>query len=154
MSKLTRLRKLRLCDLAIVAHLTVLCGIVAMGLRMCGWRSVSETISAAGRSRWLRWFPIFHLNYDIDGLSPLADMASSIFPGNRCLVRSMVLLWLLRARGESGEVVLGVRKRGGVFEAHAWTLSERGPIGDQPEALADFERLASSAVTPDASEQW
>jgi hypothetical protein len=154
MSKLTKLRRLSLRDLSVVTQLMALCGIVAMGLRMRGWRSVSETISAASRSRLLRWFPIFHLSYDIEGLSPLADMASSIFLGNRCLVRSMVLLWLLRARGQSGEVVLGVRKRGGVFEAHAWTLSERGPIGDQPEALADFERLASSAITPDATEQW
>ncbi len=71
-------------------------------------------------------------------------MASSVCPRNLCLVRSMVLLWLLRTRGESAEVVLGVRKRAGVFEAHAWTVTERGPVGDQPEAIADFETLMTS----------
>ncbi len=72
-------------------------------------------------------------------------MASSLFPRNRCLVRSMVLLWLLRSRGESAEVVLGVRKRAGVFEAHAWTVAERGLIGDRPEVIAEFETLMTSA---------
>ncbi len=53
----------------------------------------------------------------------------------------MSLFWLLRARGESAEVVLGIRKRGGVFEAHAWTRTQRGLVGDSPEAIADFQTI-------------
>lgn len=40
--------------------------------------------------------------------------------------------------------MLGVRKRAGVFEAHAWAMSERGLIGDRPERVAEFETLTTS----------
>jgi len=129
----------------VVTQLAAFCGIVAVALRTCGWQRVAQTVASGSHSRWLRRLPLLHLGYTIESLSPLAEMASSICPRNRCLVRSMVLLWLLRTRGESAEVVLGVRKRAGVFEAHAWTISERGLIGDQPEAIAEFETLMTSA---------
>ena len=69
------------------------------------------------------------LSYDMADLATLADLASRIAPRNRCLVRSLVLMWLLQTRGESAELVLGVRKRGGNFEAHAWTVSGTGTGG-------------------------
>jgi len=144
MTKLARLRRLSIRDFAMLSQLVVFCYVIAVALRARGWQWVSQLIVSRSRSRWLRRFPVFHLSYPIEGLNSLADMASSVCPRNRCLVRSMTLLWLLRTRGEFAEVILGVRKRAGVFEAHAWTVSERGLIGDQPEAIAEFETLMSS----------
>jgi hypothetical protein len=144
MTKLARLRSLPPRDFAILVQMVAFCCIIASLLRISGWQRVSRLIDSSSRSSWLRQFPLFHLHHSIEHLSRLADMASSVCPRNRCLVRSMVLLWLLRTRGESAEVVLGVRKRAGVFEAHAWTVTERGPAGDQPEAIADFETLITS----------
>jgi hypothetical protein len=144
MTKLARLRTLSIRDLVVLAQLVAFCYFTAAALRTRGWQPVSRMIGSRSQSRGLRRFPIFHLSYPIERLNPLADMASSVCPRNRCLVRSMVLLWLLRTRGESAEVILGVRKRAGVFEAHAWTLSERGPVGDQPETIAEFETLTTS----------
>jgi len=144
MRKLDRLRRLSLRDWAVLAQLVALCGVTAVALRAISWRRVSQMIISGSRVRRLRRVPLFHLGYAIENLNPLVEMASSICPRNRCLVRSMILLWLLRARGESAEVVLGVRKRAGVFEAHAWTVSERGLVGDQPEAIAEFETMMTS----------
>ena len=144
MTKLSRLRSLPPRDLTILVQMVAFCCIIASFLHVSGWRKVSRLIDSSSRSSWLRRFPLSHLHYSIEHLSRLAEMASSVCPRNRCLVRSMVILWLLRTRGESAEVVLGVRKRAGVFEAHAWTVTERGPVGDQPEAIADFETLMTS----------
>jgi len=144
MTKLARLRRLSIRDIAMLSQLVLLTYAIAAALRLRGWQGVSQMIVSRSKSRRLRRFPICHLAYPIENLNLLADMASSVCPRNRCLVRSMVLLWLLRTRGESAEVVLGVRKRAGVFEAHAWTVSERGPVGEQPEAIAEFQTLTTT----------
>ena len=145
MHKLERLRGLPLRDRLLLSELAAGCVVIALALRVISWRRVSEAVISGSRVVGLRRLPLLHIGYSIDKLSPLVEMASSICPKNRCLVRSMVLLWLLRARGESAEVVLGVRKRAGSFEAHAWAVSERGLIGDSPEVVAEFAVMMSSA---------
>ncbi len=143
-TRIARLRGLPLRDWVVLAQLVAFCGVTSVALRATSWQRVSQMIISGSRLRWLRRVPFFHLGYAIENLSPLVEMASSICPRNRCLVRSMMLLWLLRARGESAEVVLGVRKRAGSFEAHAWTVSEQGLIGEKPEAIAEFAVITSS----------
>ncbi len=95
----------------------------------------------------LRHFPLFHLGDEVDHLSAIVGAASSPFTRNRCLVRSMALLWLLRTRGEPAELVLGVRKRGGNFEAHAWTLAGQGLVGEPREAIAEFAVMTTSGAS-------
>lgn len=145
MSKLSKLSRLPLRDKVLLAQLMMGCAAISLALRMVGWQRLSRFIISKSHGG-LRHFPFFHLGIDIDQVSSLAGMASGIFPRNRCLVRSMALLWLLRTRGESAEVVLGVRKRGEHFEAHAWTLSEQGLIGEHAEAIAEFAVLTSSGT--------
>jgi hypothetical protein len=144
MSKLDRVRRLSLREGAVLAQLAAFCAATSLALRIVSWRRVSQIMTSGSQVGFLRSFPFFHFRYAIEELGPLLEMASGVSPRNRCLVRSLVLLWLLRARGESAEVVLGVRKRAGVFEAHAWTVSERGLVGDRPEAIAEFQPLTSS----------
>ena len=119
------------------------CAAIGLALRRVNWKRASQVLISGSQLRALRRFPVLHLTYSIENLSPLVEMASRVSPRNRCLVRSMMLLWLIRARGESAELVLGVRKRAGNFEAHAWTVSEQGLIGDQAEAVADFAVIMS-----------
>jgi hypothetical protein len=133
-------------DLLMLSQLLVCTGAVAIALRIIGWQRVSQAILLRSRSSRLRRLPLLHLNYQIDQLVPLVDMAAAVFPDNRCLVRSMVVLWLLRTRGEPAQVVLGVRKRAGNFEAHAWTLSTEGPVGESTEAIADFAIMTGSGI--------
>jgi hypothetical protein len=144
MSKLDRVRRLSLREGAVLAQLVAFCAASSLALRIVSWQRVSQMMSSGSQVRLVRSFPFFHFSYAIEELSPLLQMASRVSPRNRCLVRSLVLLWLLRARGESAEVVLGVRKRAGVFEAHAWTVSEGRLVGDRPEAIAEFQPMTSS----------
>jgi len=145
LSKLRKLSRLPLRDKVLLAQLMVGCTAISLALRIVGWQRLSRFIITQSRGG-LRHFPFFHLSDDTEHLSSIAGMASGLFPRNRCLVRSMALLWLLRTRGESAEVVLGVRKRGEQFEAHAWTLSEQGLIGEHAEAIAEFAVLTSSGT--------
>src|SRR5208282_6059363 len=123
--RIARLRKLSPCDWVVLAQLVVFGGVTAFALELSSWQRISQEMISKSNTRWLRRIPLLHLRYEIETLIPLAEMASSVYPRNRCLVRSMMLLWLLGARGQTAEIVLGVRKRAGNFEAHAWTVSER-----------------------------
>lgn len=152
MSKLARIRKLSLCDTVLLAQLVGCASGVAVALKLVGWQRLTQSIIARSRGRILRRLPVFHFSYTIDQLVGLVEMASSVFPRNRCLVRSMLMLWLLRTRGERAEVVLGVRKRAGKFEAHAWTRSDAGIIGEPADAIADFAVMTSSGVTSTSTE--
>jgi hypothetical protein len=143
-TKIAKLRRLSASDWVLLGQLSVFCLAIAAALRLTRWQRVSDLIVSQSRSRLFRRLPLLQLGYSIEDLSPLVDMSSSIWPRNRCLVRSMVLLWLLRTRGQYAEVVLGVRKRSGGFEAHAWTESAQGPVGDEPESIEDFAVLTSS----------
>ncbi len=61
----------------------------------------------------------------------------SPFPST-CLVRSLVLQWLLRRRGMGTELRIGVRLDGGRLAAHAWLEREGTVISDRPEAIGGF----------------
>ena len=149
MSKLGRIRQLALGDWIVLPQLIASAFIVVLALKAFGWQRVARSIQSRSRGSRLRHLPFLHLRYSMDDLVPLVDMASSIFPRNRCLVRSMMMLWLLRARGERAELVLGVRKRAGNFEAHAWTVSGQEPIGESAEAIEQFNVIARSETYPE-----
>ena len=56
-----------------------------------------------------------------------------------CLVRSLVLIRMLSARGVTGTLQIGVRK--GVssqLDAHAWVEYEGIPVNDHPNVARDF----------------
>lgn len=50
----------------------------------------------------------------------------------RCLVRSLVLYDLLRAQGDSAELVIGLKERATSSDAHAWVELEGRDIGPLP----------------------
>ena len=116
---------------------------IALTLRCLGWRRVSHLTVRASRVRWVTRLPLFHRRLSIERITPLVELASAVRPRNRCLVRSLMMMWMLRARGEPAELRLGVRKRAGAFEAHAWTVSEGEVLADRPEAVAEFSPLTT-----------
>ncbi len=62
----------------------------------------------------------------------------SVYPVN-CLVRSLVLVWLLRRRGIAADFRLGVRTLTGRFEAHAWVEHSGVPLGEDADVARAFE---------------
>lgn len=56
-----------------------------------------------------------------------------------CLVRSLVLLRMLSARGVTGTLQIGVRKEASSqLDAHAWVEQAGIPVNDHPNVAKDF----------------
>lgn len=65
----------------------------------------------------------------------------------QCLVRSVALSKLLRARSIDGAVVrIGVRRAGGEFLAHAWVELGGETLGDADEHVGSFVPLTNLEV--------
>ena len=56
-------------------------------------------------------------------LARTVDRAARFVPGATCLVRALAGAHLLAAAGQRAEVFIGVRRRAGALEAHAWLES-------------------------------
>lgn len=67
------------------------------------------------------------------------DRARQAVPGTTCLTRALAAGWMLRRRGQSARVVIGVAMASGKLEAHAWLeLGETVVVGGE----AGIERYA------------
>jgi hypothetical protein len=117
---------------------------ITLILRNLGWRRISRLTLSASDIRWLASFPLLQREWPIEKITPLVELASGVCPRNRCLVRSIMMVWLLRTRGVPAELRLGVRKRAGAFEAHAWTVSGDEIFADRPDAVNGFRTLTTS----------
>jgi hypothetical protein len=90
-------------------------------------------------NRWLRCFPVNHGGYEVAQLAPLADIAARITYGQGCcLVGSLVLFWLLKARGEPAELLIGINKKAATLHSHAWIESRQQVIGDHLQFIRRF----------------
>lgn len=127
LSKLRRLANLTLVELALLLQLTAL----SLGLRVIlttmALPRLTSLLSRTGSSPLLGQIPFFHTRCTVDRLFTLIDLATAVSHKDaRCLPRSLLLFWLLRARQESVELCLGVSKNMATLEGHAWV--ERGGI--------------------------
>lgn len=65
------------------------------------------------------------------GIGALVNVAGNQIPfPSTCLSRSMLLVWLLRRRGVTSELHIGVRKVAGGIESHAWAVRNGIPVND------------------------
>lgn len=74
----------------------------------------------------------------------------SIYPAD-CLVRSLVVMRLLRRRGLAAELRIGVRTLIGRFEAHAWVEHCGTPLGadaDEARVFHAFDLPRAGSVRP------
>jgi len=67
----------------------------------------------------------------------------SLYPVD-CLVRSLVVVFLLRRRGIAAELRLGVRTLTGRFEAHAWVEHLGVPLGEDADVARVFDAFELS----------
>jgi len=87
----------------------------------------------------LSFFPVLHGRREITRLSALVDLATRVTHGqSRCLPRSVLLFWLLKARGEPARLLIGVSKVASTLESHAWIETQGRIMGDRPEMTARF----------------
>lgn len=76
---------------------------------------------------------------DIRALGEAVNIAArhTPFPA-ACLTRSLLLGWLLRRRGVSSELRIGVRMVERALDAHAWVECGGLPVNDRLDAVSQF----------------
>ena len=85
-------------------------------------------------------------------MAELCRLAQAVFrryPFNlTCLKRTLILLALLRRRGLSADLKIGVTKAGRTIHAHAWVEQEGEVFLDDAEFARGFEGVISLAQCP------
>ncbi len=96
---------------------------LAVALRFVPLARLTRGLAAGARRPGLRWFPWRHARHRATRLARLVDGIARGVPGQGpCLLGSLLLFWLARARGEPVELFVGVRKDAerDTIEGHAW----------------------------------
>jgi hypothetical protein len=140
--KLRRLSKLSPSQLLVFLQLIVFASIVRGILKFLALPRLIAFVAWAANQRWLRCLPLLQNNYETEQLTLLADLAArATRPDGPCLLRSLLLFWLLKARGEQAELLIGVRKEGAVLNSHAWIESQGKIIADSVGMTGGFATL-------------
>jgi hypothetical protein len=121
--------------------------VCALALRLAGLRRAYGWL--AGR---LPTAPAAHPPTEPERVARAVDRAAGHLPRHAsCLVRSLVLWYLLARRGQASELVIGVRRPGRALEAHAWVEVDGRPVNDHPdvrERFVAFESPVAATVPP------
>lgn len=132
--KLRRLAECSFTEQLLLAQLAICALAVGVALRIVSLPRLARVA--------LGPFPLFHRRHPIERVAALAGMAASLSLGQgRCLTRSLLLYWLLRARGEPALLLVGVAREAGAFEAHSWVESGGEIRGDTPEQTRRYAPL-------------
>ena len=111
----------------------------AVALTLVGLSPVIGFMARCAVKPRFSFLPLLHARHEIARLATLVDLASRVTHGQkRCLLRSVLLFWLLKARNEPARLVIGVSKVAALLESHAWIETEGKLMGDSPEMTARF----------------
>jgi hypothetical protein len=77
----------------------------------------------------------------------VVDLATRLLQGEgRCLIRSLLLCWLMGSRGESVEILVGVCREAGTFRSHAWIEAGGRVLGESPGTAERFGTILRLSV--------
>ena len=140
--KLRRLSNFPPGELFILLQFVALALGARLALTFLRLSRVTEFAARGANNRFLRCLPLFQTRYDLTRLTRLADIAARIMrAGGPCLVRSLLLFWLLKARGEPAELLIGVSKETSGLQSHAWIETQGKILVDRPEVAGSYATL-------------
>ena len=140
--KLRRLAELSPAELLVFFQLTAFALAARFALTFLRLSRVAEFVARGANNRFLRSLPLFQNRYEITRLTRLADYAArATRPDGPCLLRSLLLFWLLKSRGEAAELLIGVSKEASALNSHAWIETQGNIIGDSTEMTGRFATL-------------
>jgi hypothetical protein len=135
----------------LISQLVGAAALIALALRLWNLPRVAAAVTRGARAPALRWLPVLHRDFEPARLARLADLAARPVAGRkRCLLRSLLLLWLLHARGEPAVLVVGAGRdpeRG--LEGHAWIEREGRPLAEVVPPEARFSSFLQLGARPD-----
>lgn len=134
---LARLLALSPIERRVLGEAILLLAVACATLRVAGMRRTEALLGCALREGAARE------GLDARAVARLVSIATRHGPVRaRCLAASLALKSLLRRYGMRGQLRIGVRKREGCFEAHAWVEHEGAALmesGDTHGRYAVFE---------------
>jgi hypothetical protein len=137
--KFRRLSEISPHDWLFLTQLVLFSLTVGPAVRVVGLPRLIAFLTRCTEHRWLGHLPLQHGWYEVAQLVTLADIAARVTHGQgRCLARSLLLFWLLKARGEPVALLIGVRKEAVALHSHAWIELRRRVIGDTPQIIGRF----------------
>ncbi len=140
--KLRRLSELSASELLVFFQLTAFAVAARFALTFLRLSRVMEFAARGANNRFLRCLPLCQIRYEIARLTRLADYAArATRPDGPCLLRSLLLFWLLKSRGEAAELLIGVSKEASALNSHAWIETQGNIIGDSTEMTGRFAPL-------------
>jgi hypothetical protein len=111
----------------------------AIALRLMGLPRLIRFIARCAVKPWFSYLPALHSRHEAQRLTLLVDLAARVTHGQRrCLARSLLLFWLLKARGEPAEILVGVSREPLALHSHAWIENRGKVMGDSPEVTRRF----------------
>jgi Transglutaminase-like superfamily len=137
--KLRRLSKISLNESLFLAQLVPFTLAARVAVKWVALPRLVGFMARCAGNRWLGRFPLNHGCSEVANLTRLADIAARVTHGQgRCLGRSLLLFWLLKARGEPAELLIGISKETASLHSHAWIESRLRVIGDHPQIIGRF----------------
>ena len=114
----------------------------AVVLKLAGLSHLVGLMTQCAVEPRLRFFPLLHRRHEIARLTILVELATRITHGQkRCLPRSLLMFWLLKARGEPAKLLIGVSKMASTLESHAWIEVKGKVVIDSPEMTGHFATI-------------
>ncbi len=137
-----KLAKLSLSEYVLLPQLILFSLAATVILKRVGLSRSIGFMTRCAVEPWFSSFPVLHGRQEIARLTALADLATRATHGQRrCLPRSLLLFWLLKARGAPAKLLIGVSKVAATLESHAWIETEGRVMGDSPEMAQRFVPL-------------
>jgi hypothetical protein len=134
-----RLRKLPIREFLVLCQLLGFSILLHLALKPISLRGLARSICTLARRPIFGRFPFLHRHIPLERLMMFADETAKLTRGEgRCLLRSLLVLWLFEARGESPGLWIGVKKDAGMLSSHAW-IETRGVVrGESYGRVAGF----------------
>lgn len=142
LKKLHRLAELSPGEVLLLPQLALFSLALGVGLRLLALPRLTGFIARSAENGWLRHLPWIQGRTEVARLAVLADLAARVTHGQgRCLTRSLLLFWLLKARREPVHLLIGISKDASAIHGHAWIETQGRVMGDNPEMTGRFATL-------------
>ncbi len=124
-------------DRFMLVRMTVMLPLIALALRLCGFRRVIASISKFSRKTNRR--PVVDEAAQVQRIKNCCRYVkcNGIYRGN-CLSRSLMIWWLLRRQGIECDLRIGTRFVEGAFQAHAWVEHQGRPVNAGPRVRGKY----------------
>jgi hypothetical protein len=140
--KLRSLSKFSPREVFILLQFFIFALIVHSSLRCVALPRVIAFGTGLAKNRFWRCLPLSQNYFQLTQLTLLASTASRFArPNGPCLLRSLLLFWLLKSRDEPAELLIGINKDTSVLQSHAWVESPGKILADSPEMAESFATL-------------